>query len=115
MKRMIFVFLALLAICSTLPYAASASRPVPRTLEGCVIKGVFYSVSQYKGETRVNRIDCRTDDLDHPISMSRYEGKKIKVSGLLSPGDVFVPDLKTLKVLSPCDRNTKKAITESSQ
>jgi hypothetical protein len=115
MKKALNVLLVMLVFWLSLPFTASASRPVPRTLEGCVIKGVFYSVSQYKGKTSVHRIDCRTEDLDHPISMSRYEGKKIKVSGHLVPSDVFVPDFKTLKVLGPCDRNTRKAITESSQ
>ena len=94
-----------------LPLPAPASQPVARTLEGCVINGTFFSV--YKGaatETGPRTVvyHLRVQNLD----LSPYEGKKIRLQGHLSPGDRFAPDPKSLKVLGPCDRDSREAITK---
>jgi tetratricopeptide (TPR) repeat protein len=64
-----------------------ASRPVPRTLTGCVLGGQFYSI-------HVNQ-DTGKPSQAYPIrfrgkpDLSAYEGKTITVEGWLSPGDAF--------------------------
>ena len=114
MKRALHFFLILLVIALALPLPAPASRPVPRTLEGCVLNGTFFSV--YKGaatetgpRTVVYRI--RVQNLD----LSPYEGKRIRLQGSLSPGDRFAPDPKSLKVLGPCDLDSRDAIIKGGQ
>jgi hypothetical protein len=111
MRKMLPFFLLLSLISLAFPGPAPASRPVPRTLEGCVIKGTFFSV--YKGvktETGQNVIAyrIRVQNMD----LSPYEGKKIRLQGHLYPGDRFQADPKSLKVLGPCDRGSRKAISQ---
>ena len=114
MKRGLNFFLMILVICLSFPIPAPASRPVPRTLEGCVINGSLFSV--YKGATtetgrRTIAYRIQVQNLD----LSPYEGKKIRLQGDLSPGDRFNPDPKSLQVLGPCDRNSRDAITKSNR
>ncbi len=91
----------------------AASRPVSKDLSGCVIRGTFYSVAEgFAGERGrgpvVYRITVRDMDL------SPYEGKKIRLSGHLLPGDRFTPEPKSLRVLGPCDKASRKAIEKRS-
>ncbi|MCB1537181.1 MAG: hypothetical protein KDJ44_21360 [Rhodoblastus sp.] len=60
---------------------ALASRPVPRTITGCVNGGVFTSDDGYV--IRARGPGFREYDL------SRFEGRRIVVRGMLSPGDLF--------------------------
>jgi hypothetical protein len=39
-----------------------------------------------------------------------YEGSKVELEGVLSPGDVFVPEGTTLRVLGPCDNESLELI-----
>lgn len=112
MKRALSLFLILLVLSLAFPLAASASRPVPRTLEGCVVNGTFFSV--YKGaSTETGKRDIAYRIRVQNLDLSPYEGKKIRLQGRLSPGDRFTPDPKTLKVLGPCDRASRNAINQS--
>jgi hypothetical protein len=117
MQRVVIFLLGLLLLALSLPVSAPASKPVQQTLEGCVIQGVFYSVEKGVAtktgpRTLVYRIEAQTKDFS-PYDLSPYEGKKIRVEGRLYPGDRFIPDPQTLKVLGPCDRESKDAITQS--
>jgi hypothetical protein len=108
MQRALVVFFLLAVFVLSLPLAAGASRPVPRTLEGCVINGTFFSVykkASTPGGSGTIAYRIRVQNLD----LSPYEGKKIRLGGNLLPGDKFYPDPKTLKVLGPCDRDSKAA------
>jgi hypothetical protein len=115
--------LVLLALCLSLPVSAMASKPVSITAEGCVEKGVFYMVDKKvpKSEKRVTtetgfitrayKFEVQNPDYS-PFDLSLYEGKKIQVQGRIHPGDLFIPDPKTLKVLGPCDQESKDAISK---
>jgi hypothetical protein len=84
-----------------------ASRPVPRTLTGCVINGALFTVYKHKGvKPTVYRIKV------HDFDLTPYEGSKIQLKGNLLPGDNFYPHPKTLKVLGGCDKTSWKAIQE---
>ncbi|MHC1743782.1 MAG: hypothetical protein AB9873_12225 [Syntrophobacteraceae bacterium] len=90
----------------------AASRPVSKTLSGCVIGDTFYSVEEgfpgeRKGDPVVYRITVRDMDL------TPYEGKKIQMKGHLLPGDRFTPEPGSLRVLGPCDKASRKAIEKT--
>jgi hypothetical protein len=119
LKKLLISFLVMLVFGLSLPFPASASKPVTQTIEGCVIKGVFYSVEKEVAtktgpRTQVYRLEAQKPDFS-PYDLSPYEGKKIQVQGRLHPGDMFIPDPKTLKVLGPCDRESKDAISQHDQ
>ncbi len=103
------VFLALLlSVVSVAP--SRASQPVFRTVTGCVIGGVLYSLRETVSPAG------KRDLVAYPLkvsglALSRYEGKKISIQGSLLPGDRFNPKPETLKVLGPCDRRSKAAIS----
>jgi hypothetical protein len=116
MKKGLTYLLLLFSIVLVRPYSATASKPIQATLEGCVIKGVFYAVEKggtERGAPQVNAMDLL--DLDESVrklDLSPYEGKKIRLQGRLHPADLFEPDPKSLKVLGSCDRDSKAAIIE---
>jgi hypothetical protein len=118
-KRVFIFSLIILVVSLSLAVSASASKPFTETLEGCVIKGVFYSVEKGVATetgpgTQVYRMEAKKPDFS-PYDLSAYEGKKIRVQGRLHPGDLFMPDPKTLKVLGPCDPDSKNAISKSGE
>jgi hypothetical protein len=118
-KRFLIFFLVMLVCSLSFPVSAPASKPVTQTLEGCVIKGVFYSVEKGVAtktgpRTQIYRMEAKKPDFS-PYDLSPYEGKNIRVQGRLHPGDLFMPDPKTLKVLGPCDQESKDAICQSEQ
>jgi hypothetical protein len=114
MKRVQIFGLLLLALSLALPFPAQASRPVPRTLEGCVINGIFFSV--YKGaKTETGKRDLAYRIRVQNLDLSPYEGRKIRLSGYLLPGDRFTPSPHGLKVLGPCDRHSRDAITQGAR
>jgi hypothetical protein len=99
-----------------LGFAAShqslASRPVARTITGCVIQGTLHSLSE-AGVASASRksptvYPMTVDDLD----LTPYEGKKIRVRGQLLPGDRFSADPESVKLLGPCDKESRKAISK---
>ena len=72
---------------------SNASRPVPRTIQGCVINGVFISHDGY----RIRVWHARRE----PVDLSAYEGKEIRYFGSLLPADNYY--VKTaLTVIGPC-------------
>lgn len=60
--------------------AADASRPVPRTITGCVVGGTFTSDDGY-----VIQAKSGYEDYD----LGPFEGRRIRAKGMLSPGDRF--------------------------
>lgn len=61
---------------------ANASKPVPRTIAGCVFNGSFISSDGY--HIRPRYADGREVDL------RPFEGHALKISGDLLPGDAFI-------------------------
>lgn len=80
---------AALAVSGT----AEASRPVPKTVTGCVIGGTFTD-GQYTYKVR-----SRSGSAIVETNIARYEGKLIRIQGSLLPGDVLIE--RRIKVLSP--------------
>jgi hypothetical protein len=92
-----------------------ASRPVPRTITGCVIGGQLYSI--HKG---VSEATGKRSPMVYPISVQDldlrpYEGKTIQIQGNLLPGDRFFAFPETLRVLGPCDKESKRTIREQTR
>jgi hypothetical protein len=109
----------LLAVMSVLMFwgvvltgQADASRPVPRTITGCVIGGTLYSLypstSEATGKESVTVYRITVRDLN----LQPYEGKKIRVRGKLLPRDRFYAEPGSVKVLGPCDKASRRAISE---
>lgn len=73
--------------------AAQASMPVPRTITGCVVGGAFASDDGYL--IRAKRAGFEDYDL------RGFEGRRIRVRGMLSPGDLFVVKGRP-RDLGPC-------------
>jgi hypothetical protein len=71
--------LVILAVAGASVPTATASKPIKRTLDGCVVDGTFYSVS----DAHAYRISPGNVDLK-PL-----EGKAVSMTGWLSPGDRF--------------------------
>lgn len=61
---------------------AAASKPVPKTIVGCVFNGSFVSSDGY--EIRPRNVDGREIDL------RPFEGHQVTISGDLLPGDAFI-------------------------
>lgn len=72
---------------------ASASRPVRRTIVGCVVETTFFSEDGYV--IRVN------DRANAPVDLQRWRGRRLEIKGWLSPGDRFNLD-GAPRVLGPC-------------
>lgn len=73
--------------------SADASRPVPRTVTGCVIHGTFTD-GQYTYSVR-SRSGARIVETD----LKRWEGQRIRIRGSLLPGDILIET--SIRVLSP--------------
>ena len=108
MKKALCCTVILAMCCLAAPLQALASKPVFRTLTGCVINGTLFSV--YKSDTPGQAKTVVYQYRMEKVNLAPYEGKKIQVKGYLHPGDRFTPDAKTLKVLGPCDRESQEAI-----
>ncbi|MHC1728634.1 MAG: hypothetical protein AB9866_21965 [Syntrophobacteraceae bacterium] len=107
MKKPIIIFLALLLL---LAGSAQASRPVHKTVTGCVIGGVLYDLYEFSdaaGKRTITAYPLTIKGLD----LSRYEGRKVSVEGYLLPGDRFNPIPNTLKALGPCDKKSRAVIS----
>ena len=116
MKRSWVFFCLWLALSLAWPPAAGASRPVPRTIQGCVINGTLYSVrkdlvSESTGQRTIAVYPIRVSNFD----VTPFEGQKIRLRGNLLPGDRFTADPQSLKVLGPCDRKSREAIFQQSR
>jgi len=84
--------IAIMAGAATLT-PASASRPVPRTIVGCVVDGAFISSDGY-------HIRPRYKDRSK-VDLHALEGQRVILDGNLLPGDIMY--LKTPpRALGPC-------------
>ena len=83
---------------------AVASKPVPKTIVGCVVNGGFVSSDGY--DIRPMYADWKEVDL------RPFEGHQVTISGDLLPGDAFIVK-KPLVDSGPC-KTTKPAGTDSS-
>lgn len=81
---------------------AHASKPIPWTMKGCVLDGVFYDVdNDGAGIVRA---------MGKPIDTSKLAGKYIEVEGLLYPGDYFRASDKPPVVRRDCSDAEKKLV-----
>jgi len=64
---------------------AYASQPVRRVMVGCVLNGTFINQNGYR--IRVHNPQTRA-----AVDLSRYEGRRIRLSGNLLPGDLYYVD-----------------------
>ncbi|NPV04729.1 MAG: hypothetical protein HPY67_08360 [Syntrophaceae bacterium] len=103
MRRWIALLAFVSWLLSTAPLGASA--PVSVTIRGCVTGGVLVSertdFGTHVGEGK-HRIRALGPD-GSPLDLAAYEGKRVTLSGHLSPGDRFHAAPATLWVLGPCD------------
>jgi|WetSurMetagenome_2_1015567.scaffolds.fasta_scaffold254028_2 hypothetical protein len=98
-KRISILFVGCLFLSVVIGWA---TEPVKHKSQGCVINGKAYSL--YDAST-VYRYE-----LPKTFNLKPYEGKKVELEGMLSPGDYFVPKGKEFKVLGPCDSKSKELI-----
>lgn len=95
-------------VCFVGVHFAEASRPVPRTITGCVLNGRLYSVQ--KG-TSADRAPVVYPMNVQGINLAPYEGQKVQVQGSLLPGDRFHADPRSIRTFGPCDSESKRAIS----
>ncbi|MCA9521612.1 MAG: hypothetical protein KC609_11595 [Myxococcales bacterium] len=76
---------------------AAASKPIRWRFDGCVVDGLLISVRGHR------MTPMRTSRQGAPFDAKRYEGKRLTVSGHLLPGDYFVVDAATAKLVGACD------------
>ena len=81
MQCLAAIFLAV-SVLSVSTDAGHASRPVHKTIIGCVVDGVLISRDGYRIQVRDSRKAMAVD-------LSRYEGWLISLTGNLLPGDNF--------------------------
>lgn len=86
---------AAMAMAALAAPPAQASRPVPRTITGCVTNGVLTSDDGY----RISPMQKN----HQPMPLAAYNGKRISAAGELLPGDHFYPN-QAWKVLGPCKK-----------
>ena len=76
----LFAILAAAELAGIAP--ALASKPVPKTIVGCVFNGSFVSSDGY---------DIRPRDADgQEVDLRPFEGHTVTISGDLLPGDAFI-------------------------
>lgn len=110
MKRVLVVCLCLALLLGCVWVASSwASRPVERTVVGCVMNGNLYSIRQ-GGSADAGPVAylLRVEGLD----LDPYEGRTVRVRGMLSPGDRFRANPRTLRVMGRCGEAQKRAIRQ---
>lgn len=76
---------AMVLACTLAAFSAApadASRAVRRTITGCVVAGTLVSDDGY----RIRVTDSRSRE---PVDLARYEGRRIRWTGSLLPGDVY--------------------------
>jgi hypothetical protein len=81
-RKLVIGCCASLSIASGWLAPSLASRPVPRTIVGCVFDGKFISSDGY--HIRPRYADGRELDL------ARFEGHGLTISGALLPGDALI-------------------------
>ena len=86
---------AALSVAAVLAQAttAEASRPVPRTITGCVSGGELTSDDGYV----IRVMGAGFEDYD----LARFEGRRVRIRGMLSPGDRFAIEGRPQNI-GPC-------------
>lgn len=95
----------------TIPVRLFASQPVNYLMVGCVKEGMLFSLGtddRLAGSATMQVHYIRV--IPRSVNLSPYEGKKIRLWGVLRPGDVFQPDQKTIEILGRCDQKTLSAM-----
>lgn len=107
MKKFVLIILCIFFLIEA--YNALASMPVAVKITGCIESGFLFSeeidFSTHKAirtEKEARRKITPVDDNQKPVNLSSYEGNKIKVSGRLLPGDLFIVSQKNIKVIGQC-------------
>lgn len=77
-----------------------AGKPTPYEFQGCVLNGRMLSEEGYQFHPF------------RPFKAARYEGKKIRVNGLLTSGDYYRVDEETLQVLGNCGKKLKNKLNQ---
>lgn len=75
---------AVITACAALALTAPAvaSKPVPKSIAGCVTKGSFVSSDGY---------DIRPSHPDgKPVDLRPFEGHAVTINGDLLPGDILI-------------------------
>ena len=75
---------AMISACAVIAIAtpAIASKPVPKTIAGCVFKGTFVSSDGY---------DIRPKNADgQALDLRPFEGHALTIGGNLLPGDILI-------------------------
>ncbi len=110
-----FAFITLCLIFLANANLSLASMPVEVKITGCIEKGYLYAEETDFGTHKVSRKDApiknkiKSVEKDFkPIDLSSHEGKRIKVSGALLPGDTFIIEQNSIKVLEWC-KNKKQS------
>jgi hypothetical protein len=86
-----------------------SSAPVYRSITGCVINGTLYSLRKGNTATAQNVIVVYPMRVNG-LTLGPYEGQKVRLSGYLHPGDRFDAHPKTLRIVGPCDKASRRAI-----
>ena len=81
------------SICAPTFRPALASAPVPKTYAGCVHNGVYTSEDGYV--IRVRQTGGK------PLDLSQWDNKRLRSTGNLLPGDVFLLTAPPV-VVGPC-------------
>ena len=87
--------LLLLVFAAAAPPAA-ASGPVPAEITGCVTQGRLIG-----GRTPGARYVIRPERNGQPLDLRRYEGRRLRFTGNLLPGDRYIVE-KGPADLGPC-------------
>jgi tetratricopeptide (TPR) repeat protein len=114
MKRRVSLCIMVCLFFLANPLRVLASRPVDSFLTCCVMDGMLFSLNQSEFQADATpelkafflRVKPST------VNLTPYEGKKIRVSGSLLPGDVFRPNIKTVVILGPCDQKARLAVKQ---
>lgn len=87
-----FAVLAAAAACAGI-VPALASKPVPKTIVGCVFNATFVTSDGYDLRPR--------DTSGKEVDLSPFEGHTVTIGGDLLPGDAFIVK-KPLRDTGPC-------------
>jgi hypothetical protein len=88
-----FAIGACASICVPVFRPALASAPVHKTYAGCVHNGVYTSENGYV--IRIRQAGGK------PLDLSKWDNKRLRITGNLLPGDVFFLTAPPV-VVAPC-------------
>ena len=81
-----------------------ASEPISVVVTGCVEKGIFKSKETDFCTHKVNHsYSIKIYDKDkNIIDLNPYNGKMIKIKGILAPGDILYADNQFIEMIGNC-------------